>query len=437
MHDTRIIPAAACQFALACNLTTAYYMLTMSDGMPGWFFPQIMLLYAPIIYLTDRLFLKKERSLLAVGSLNIFVCAAMIGGYLLLEPWQGIAYLAFVSMFLGWVTLRGCTAAMRGPSLRGTLLTLDAAFLLLVAFMGYSSATALAPKWSIPAVAGLCAAVIAAVILRSSHSPGLKGWLAVAAAFGLLFLLLWVVIGVAAPAGQGLVAVWSFLAAGINAVKSLLWRGFLFLLSLFPDADPEGESGWTEFGEAIFVEETPAEEGNPILGLILLVICTVGAVAVVIWLIGQLRRIKLRAIAGVQAPTVPRRDRISLLQGMLRLLKGWHASLKLRFRLWRGRNTPDGLYFLLVHRCRRAPWHKRDGETPRQFLLRLCQSAGGDETLSNALKQLARDTDAALYSSHPSPSRLEYAPLIRRRLGTALRMHFFRSLAARLPFSKT
>ena len=435
MHDTRILPAVACQFALACNLTTAYYMLTMGDGMPGWFYPQLMLLYAPALYLLNRLFLKKERSILALGSLNTVLCAAVAGGYLLLEPWKGIAYFAFVAIFLGWLTLRSCTSALRGPSLRSTLLTLDASFLLLVAFIGYSSATALAPMWSIPAVAGLCAAIISAVILRSSHSPGMKGWLAVGGAFALLFLLLWVVIGAAAPAGQGLVAIWSALAAGAGAIKALLWRGLLFLLSLLPNAEAEG-GAWTEYGEAIFVEDTPAQEGNPVLGIILLVIFAAVAVAALVWLIGQLRRIKLRSVSGVQAPTLPRRERVPLLQGLARLLKGWYAALKLRFRLWRGRNTPEGLYFLLVHRCRRAPWHKRPGETPRQFLLRLCESAGGDEALSDALNALARETDAALYSSRPAPGRLAYAPLIRRRLGTALRRHFFRQLAARLPFSK-
>ena len=104
--------------------------------------------------------------------------------------------------------------------------------------------------------------------------------------------------------------------------------------------------------------------------------------------------------------------------------------------LWRGRNTPKGLYFLLVHRCRRAPWHKIEGETPRQFLLRLCEASGGDQSLADALKALADAADAALYSPRPAPARLEYAPLIRRRLGAALRLHFFRQLAAKLHFSK-
>lgn len=437
MHDMRLLPAVACQLALACNLTTAYYMLIMKDGMPGWYYPQIMLLYAPALYLINRLFLKKERSVLALVCLNGALFGAVMGGYLLLEHWQSIAHLAFVAIFLGWLTLRASGTAHRGLPLQRTLLTLDASFLLLIAFISYSSATSLHPRWSIPCVMGLCAAIISAVSLRSSRSPGVKGWLAVAGAFGALFLLLWLVIGMAAPAGQGLVTLWSALSAGISAVKSLIWRGLLFLLSLLPNAEFESGEGWTEFGEAIFVEETPAEEGNPILGIILLVICAIGAVAAVIWLIGQLRRIKLRTVSPTQTTALPRQERVSLLRGIARLLKGWYTALVLHFRLWQRRNTPDGLYFLLVHRCRRAPWRKQDGETPRQFLLRLCESAGGDEKLSAALTELAAQTDAALYSPHPVPARLEYAPLIRRRLGTALRLHFFRSLAEKLPFSKT
>lgn len=436
MHDRRVLPAVACQFALACNLVTVYYMLTMREGLPGWFFPQILPVYAPLVYLINRLFLKKERSVLAVGVLNTVLGIAAGVGYFLSGSGQGIAYVSFAGFFLFWLTLRGAGAAHQGIPLQRTLLTLDASFLLLVAFICYSSALTLSPVWAIPSVAGLCAAIIAAVILRSSQSPGLKGWLAVAGAFVLLFLLLWVVIGIAAPAGQGLVAVWSMVAACIKAVKSLLVRGFLFLLSLLPTSDPEGEMGWTQFEDAILVEDTPVEEGNPIFGLILLVIFVVTAVAGVIWLLAQLRRMKLRPVAGAQVPPLPSRERISLFKGLLRLLGNGYAALKLRFRLWQGRNSPAGLYFLLVHRCRRAPWHKNEGETPRQFLLRLCEASGGDEALSSALKQLARDTDAALYSNRPTPDRLEYAPLIRRKLGTALRLHFFRQMMARLPFSK-
>ena len=155
--------------------------------------------------------------------------------------------------------------------------------------------------------------------------------------------------------------------------------------------------------DAILVEDTPVEEANPIFGLILLVIFVVAAVAGVIWLLTQLHRMKLRPVAGTQVAPLPKRERISLFKGLLRLLRDRYAALKLRLRLWKGRNSPAGLYFLLVYRCRRAPWHKTEGETPRQFLLRLSEASGGDEALSAALKQLAQDTDAALYSNRPAP----------------------------------
>lgn len=434
MHDTRILPAAACQFALACNLTTAYYMLTMADGMPGWFYPQVMLLYAPLVFLLNRLFLRRERSLLALGGVNIALCGCMVGAYLLLERWQGIAYFAFVAIFLAWLTFRGCRTAMQGASLRGTLLTLDAAFVLLVAFVCYSSATALAPLWSIPAVGGLCATIISAVILRSSHSPGVKGWLAVAGAFALLFALLWVVTGAAAPAGQGLVAVWSLIAAGFNAVKGMVLRFFLFLLSLLPDAEP-GEMDWLEQGEAIIIEDTPQQEGSPVFGIVVFVLFAVVLAVGLVWLLRQLSRIRLRSVGKVQTTALPRRERMNLLPALLRLLRSWYAGVKLRLLLWQGQNTPDGLYFLLVHRCRRAPWHKRPGETPRQFLDRLCEAAGGDEALSRALTDLARETDIALYSGRPGKKKLAYAPLIRRRIGRALGRQFLRRLTRKLPFA--
>ena len=60
--------------------------------------------------------------------------------------------------------------------------------------------------------------IACAVILRSSRSPGLKGWLAVGGSFALLLALLQVVTGAAAPAGRGLVALWTLIAQGYQLV---------------------------------------------------------------------------------------------------------------------------------------------------------------------------------------------------------------------------
>ena len=106
-------------------------------------------------------------------------------------------------------------------------------------------------------------------------------------------------------------------------------------------------------------------------------------------------------------------------------------------RIWliRNRNTPRGLFYLLIRRCRMGPWHKRRGETPREFLLRLRRSTGGDPELAAALDELIPAVDAALYAPSVQADRIAHARLIRRRIGASVRRQFIRDSLERLPWS--
>lgn len=437
MHDHRPLPSIASQFALACNLTTAYYLITLDEGLSGPFFPLSMLAYAPLIYLINRVFLRRERTMLALTILNGFCGTLMLVGYLLLDQWRGFSYLACTTIFLTWLTVRGCQFVLNGPPLRGTLLTLDCSFLLLIAFIGYSSIMGWAAHWSIPALCGLSASMIAASASRSPHTLGMKGWLAVGGAFGLLVLLMWLFVEVmAAPAGSGLVAIWALLASGVNTLKQLLFRFLAFLLSLLPDADP-GEMEWYEIPEFAIPEETPVAEASPVVGMIVLILAAACGAALLIWLVRYLGKLRLGRSHPKTTVSQPDRERTSILRGLLQMLSAWVEGVRLRFRLWKNRNTAVGLYFLLVHRCRRTPWHKRSGETPREFLLRMADAARSDAKLTDALEQLVVKTDAAFYSGRSDTSRLEYAPLIRHRIGIAVRKQFLSELLSRLRPRKT
>ena len=149
MHDHRPLPCMASQFALACNLTTVYHLMTLDEGAPGRFFPASMLLYAPLIYLLNRLFLRRERSMLALALVNLLCGCGMLAGVLLLDSWRSVSHLAFTAIFLAWLTVRGCSFVRSGSPLRGTLLTLDGSVLLLVVFIGFSSFMGWAAHWSI------------------------------------------------------------------------------------------------------------------------------------------------------------------------------------------------------------------------------------------------------------------------------------------------
>ena len=79
-----------------------------------------------------------------------------------------------------------------------------------------------------------------------------------------------------------------------------------------------------------------------------------------------------------------------------------------------------GLYFLLVQRSRPTPWHKLQGETPREFLSRLRDRAAGDPELIQALENLIPAVDQALFASYTGEELFSKAALVRRRLGTAV-----------------
>ena len=80
-----------------------------------------------------------------------------------------------------------------------------------------------------------------------------------------------------------------------------------------------------------------------------------------------------------------------------------------------------------------APWHKRTGETPREFLLRLHSAAKEDLSLSAALEELIPDVDQAFYAKKGSGQSFPQSKLVRRRVGASARRQFLRDALARLP----
>ena len=182
-------------------------------------------------------------------------------------------------------------------------------------------------------------------------------------------------------------------------------------------------------------EEAELAEANPIVMAVLAVLLIAGMLFLVVWGLRMLGRIR---IGGVKAARTvrPRRKRLSLLAGLRRLLASWAAYFRLRAWLFHKRNTPEGLFYLLVRQCRMAPWHKRRGETPREFLLRLRRSAGGDPELAAALDELIPAVDAALYAPPGRAGRAAHAGLIRRRIGASARRQFVRDGLDRLPWRK-
>lgn len=419
MSDKHTLSAVTAQLTVACNLASIYIVLGMREDFHTWFFPGALLLFAPLLYGLDRLFLRRERSLRALWLLNILAAAIFIVLCCWADGLSGVLHrLPMMVFFTGWLTFKAVNSALDGPSLNNMLLCLDGSILVLVLFSAYSAASGLELIWSIPAICGFASAMLGMTARRSSRSFGWKEWTFMAVAFCLIFGVMWLLVDlIAAPAGSGLVALWNALVQLASFIGYLVTRFVRFLASLFPSVPEDGELA-VPAAPAI-TPEMAAGEGNPLLGTVVIVLLLAFAVFCVVQLI---RKLGGRQVGGKAAKvnSVHRRARVSLKQGLQTLFAEWKQKLLLRKFLWTHRNTAVGLYFTLVRRCRLTPWHKLPGETPREFLTRLQRGIRSDLNVSSAIPRLISAVDAALYAGAPLSQPFAEAAWLRRNIPASL-----------------
>ena len=432
MGDTRHVSGVVTQFVLGCDLTAFYFLMTLRDGPLEGFFPQALMLFAPLVYGVNRLFLRREPTLRGGVFLNLLLAGAFLGACLCLDGWGGIAQGVFTALFTAWVVGSGGWLSLRPVGLREALLYLDASVLTLVIFAAYTAATGTALVWSAPALCGFAAALVGVSVCRAGDRIRGRTLAGLAAAFGVVFLVMWLLVSVvAAPAGEGIVTLWGVLTGGVRAVLNGAYRLLLAIAALFPDPETStGEPLWDASGNWN-LEQQGQEEGNPILALVFVVRQLALLVGLAVWVLAQMGKIKLGSRSVKAAAPQQRRTRPSLRRGLRTLFVSWVEFAQLRVFLWKNRGTPMGVYFLLVHRCRMSPWHKRPGETPREFILRLAKSAQDQPELARALEELAASVDLQLYGRCPEGARVEQAGRIIRQIGASLRRNFVRERAAK------
>lgn len=358
--------------------------------------------------------------------LNTAVGALFFLSILLLGEQKEMLLLVFAAGFCLWITMKGGYRSLHAPTLHEMILSLDTSAVMLVLLMGYTSIMGSGILWVLPGAAGFAAACLGAAARRMYGPITIKGWALLGIAFVGIFGLMVLLVGVAAaPAGEGIVMLWNGLVTLAKGVLALLWRLLLFLSSLLPEmaaGDLEEPYAQIQLPE----EELVQAEANPVLTIILLVLASVALLLFLAWLLRLMGRLKIGGRKVPKAAKAPQRRRISLWSGLKRLLESWRTRIRLHLFLTRHRDTPVGMFYGLVRRCRLSPWRKRTGETPREFLLRLRRSAGEDLELAAALDGLIPAVETALYSPAGRSDTVAQAGLIRRRIGRAVRGQFLR-----------
>ena len=433
MDDRKTLPSVSVLLSNACMLCTFVYLMTLSTHRPTLYYPLMLLPYSLLLYVADRIFLRRERTVLSLVLLNGGLCLAAFLSTLLLGGTIDWANAFFAGVFCLWLAVRSGQLCWKPPILLELTLSADLCLVVLALFTAFLSVTKLSVYWCIPIAAGCAVSILGLIVFRSGSRPGARSWVFLFVVFAGVFALVWLLVSfVAAPAGEGLVTIWNMLISAVRFLLGLLWRLLLFLASLLPERQPGESSSWSVSDIQLPSQaEEPVQE-NPLVQAFVSLVLAATAVVLLFLFLRHLHHLRLPAARAQGGRTASRRSRVSLLSGLRRLLIAVGRRLRLQIWLWRHKNTAQGLYFLLVQRSAPTPWHKLRSETPREFLSRLRKQSAGDDELIQALDILIPAVDRALFAADGAEMELPQAQLIRRRLGAAIRQGIARDVSSRV-----
>lgn len=429
MAERNFFSALAMQFALGCGLCTATLLMTMGEEPAVGFYPFALMFYAPLLYGANWLFLRREHTMAGAAILNGSAAIFMFAAICIIDGWGGFAYMLFAAVFCIWPAVNGLQLTEKAPDVHSLILCVDVTAVLLVLFSAYATLAGRDQPWMlVPAFAGCAASFLALVTRRAGRTMGLWDWGLVLGAFGALMAVLWAVLRYAAAAGGGLVAAWKSLVAAVKFLLLLAWRVLEYLLSLLPL--PAYEDYEIEMEPVRIPEVEELAEMESTAALVMLALVLLLLVIGLTWMLLKLRKVKLGGTAARKNHARQERQRPSLLRALRMLVSSWSRKLRLRLWLWKNRNTPEGIYLTLERQSRRTPWHKRPGETAREFLLRL-RSGAEDPAFTAALDGLIPAVERALYAREAPRTTLPQGGLLRRRARSAALRHYLRTLAER------
>lgn len=431
MNEKHTLGAVCKQVSMACCVGAMNFLLNAGEVMETYYFPMSLLVYAPLLYFLDRLLLRRERSMQYLIILNTVAAVAYFLSVCFLADWEKFIGLLFIGLISGWLSLQAGQLAQKGPELQELILCLDCSVALLVIYAAYAVAEGSWDVRGVPAVAGVAAAILGVISRRLNRPLGLREWCFVAVAFSGMFGVMWVLVTfVAGPAGGGLVALWNGALAVAKWLSGLFFRLLVFLLSLLPT--PEGElESMEQDAMNIMSPDNMLREEDPAVMVTVLIIAAVAIITFVLALAWKLRRLRIGG-EKKEKTKKPQRQRVSLRKGLLRLWQRWVKALRQRLFLWKHRDTPQGLLYLLLRKCRKTDLRHQAGETPREFLLRLSQCCGQRDDLSASLTRLATAVDARLYGPAPHWQPLPEGGKIRRGMTAVLRRRRLQTLGETL-----
>jgi hypothetical protein len=427
MKESYTLSASLMQVSLAGVLSACSYFLTMENQTQVVYFPAILLIYAPLVYLLNRLFLRRERTIIAWILWNVALCALLVGSVAVVcSGWPSGGILP-VLLFTGLATLRGAQLCHNPPKLSAAILWLEINVVVLAVFMGIWATTEGSLVWCSPVALGAGAALLAVISHRMNGRMGGREWLLLMLAFAFLGGVLWLLVNfLAAPTGQGVVLIWSGFLAVLNTIGGQIQRFLAFMTSfLKPEHYEEVEmADLSGMNMDTSANDTMAASFGRLLAIFVIVAVVIAVVAALI----VFGRIKLgRPVIQAAPKKKEKRNRPSLLSGIKKMLEHLMARLRLWREMWTARNTELGTYYSLVRLCRRTALRQQPGDTPGVFLNRLEEACSEQET-AGALADLRLRVDRVLYSGQEASSQFPGRKLLKQNIKRQIKHNLTESI---------
>lgn len=399
MEKRRTFPEVMLQIsiaAIACLLVNI--PLKAEAGIPVVLYI-LLFTYAVVSYCLTRLFLRTPKSLTAVVVFDL--CLILAGMAAAFVPGQvtGIARGIFLGLFFVSSAVISFRETAKGISINMLILCFDILAALLMIYILFVELGSGSLSAAVPGFLGTIASFAGIIVYRDGSSISGRGRLyiiliiaAILAAAFLIYLL----------AGDTLREGFAGMFAGIKA--ALIWMGnilkeiLMFLSRLFPKNDPEAAEADPGGSMIMPAGEGGADENMTAAPVLIFMGILVITAAVTAFIIFRKHRFSGKKIIVREAVnTNERSERISLWKA----LKIWAAEKMYRIRVkiffLKNRNTPAGRYYRLVRSKKHTGQALRQGETPREFLVRYIESLKPEDRRIPELRTLIEELNAQLY----------------------------------------
>ena len=391
MNENKLFCAMMQQLVIAGFLCTFYNLI--SSAVVKGFYPLMLFPYVAVIVFAINLFLLKERT---ARSLIIFASVLLILAELLvflfspeksiLEKMQAFPILFFFTCY----TIR---RLLKGTARRTMVRTFDISVILLLSFGAYISSHALAVELLYPAILSTLISFAGIIYIRQKEEGSSKNWPFALFSIALAAIAVIALVSYSSLLGEGMSLIRDFLIKiGESFLRFVDWL-FSWIPKLF-NIEDDGVLEWETDEQYRGNYQLNGIIDKRILELIVILIIVTIAFFTLLYF---MKFLKVGGDKRKKKTIGEKRKRPSVKEAIQRALNFLVTSIRIKIFISRNKNSVKGLYFWIEKTLKKDEMRKRNGETAKEFLLRLSEV----EELkgqSPALVHMADDINVIFYS---------------------------------------